>query len=453
MIKNDKIRHAFLATVGFLVLGTVGYRLIEHYPLLDSLYMTVITISTVGFGEIHTLSPVGRVFTIFLILFGFGSIGFLAHAFTEQLIERASSQKLGKRTMQKRIQQLRDHYIICGFGRVGEAAAEHFLKVGAQFVVIESDAEQIAIIKEQGYAFLEGDATRENFLLAAGIKQASALMALLNADPENLFTVLTARELNPTLHIIARTEMASSESRMLRAGADSIISPYASAGRRVADKILSHGTDEKKEDVLAADRRSEAWWEKVTEQSNVENHVVDAASTLLGGHIIGIRRDGRDILMPAADEEICRGDELLIAPFDLQQKPDKHTASFAQKIVLVDDNPVIRRLYTRLFQKAGYRIVTASNGKDGLRLIMAEKPNAAVIDFHLPDITGIQVCEKIRRSQEMKNIKLFLFTGDDEEQTREKALTIGVDNVVVKSPDAAEIVDSVRRSLEKYKNL
>jgi len=106
-----------------------------------------------------------------------------------------------------------------------------------------------------------------------------------------------------------------------------------------------------------------------------------------------------------------------------------------------------------LFQKAGYRIVTASNGKDGLRLIMAEKPNAAVIDFHLPDITGIQVCEKIRRSQEMKNIKLFLFTGDDEEQTREKALTIGVDNVVVKSPNAAEIVDSVRRSLEKYKNL
>ncbi|MBT8362323.1 MAG: response regulator, partial [Deltaproteobacteria bacterium] len=141
--------------------------------------------------------------------------------------------------------------------------------------------------------------------------------------------------------------------------------------------------------------------------------------------------------MPAADEEICRGDELLIAPFDLQQKPDKHTASFAQKIVLVDDNPVIRRLYTRLFQKAGYRIVTASNGKDGLRLIMAEKPNAAVIDFHLPDITGIQVCEKIRQYQEMKGIKLFLFTGDDEEQTREKALNIGVDNVVVKSPNAA----------------
>jgi CheY-like chemotaxis protein len=142
-----------------------------------------------------------------------------------------------------------------------------------------------------------------------------------------------------------------------------------------------------------------------------------------------------------------------MAPFEIRQKPDKNKVFIGQKIVLVDDNPVIRRLYTRLFQKAGYIIFTASNGEEGLRLILAEKPNAAVIDFHLPDITGIQVCEQIRQSEELKDIKLFLFTGDDEEQTREKALNIGVDNVVVKSPDAAEIVDSVRRSLEKYKNL
>ena len=448
MLPNTKIVVGFIITAAFLFIGTAGYMLIEQFTLLDALYMTVITITTVGFGEINPLSPTGRIFTMFLIVFGFGSIGFLVAAFTEAIIEQASSPLLKRKAMHKRIKQLRNHAIICGFGRVGIAAAEHFHKAGASFVILESDQEQIKFLQEHQYPYLEGDATKEEFLLAAGIKQASSLMALLNADPENLFTVLTARELNPTLHIIARTETTSSESRMLRAGADSIISPYASAGRSVADKILklTRGYDSK--GGLAPDQRNQPEWIQVTSESDLEKHVVETANSFLKGTILGIRRTDRDYLAPSGDMEIELGDELLVAPFAPVQPTDVPKAKKIEKIVLIDDNPVIRRLYTRLFQKAGYHIVTAENGEDGYAAIVREQPKAAVIDYYLPDMTGLEICAKVRNNQDLHLMKLVLFTGNDDAETRKNALEAGVDAVVVKSPDAAEIVNIVTNKLE-----
>lgn len=450
MLQDKKIPIGIFATITFLIIGTIGYMCIEQFTLLDALYMTVITITTVGFGEIHPLSSIGRIFTMFLILFGFGSIGFLAAAFTEAIIEQASSPLLKRKAMQKRIDQLRKHYIICGFGRVGIAAAEHFQKAGAPFVVLESDEEQIKILQEHKYLYLEDDATREEVLLAAGIKHATALMALLNADPENLFTVLTARELNPTLHIIARTETTSSESRMLRAGADSIISPYASAGRRVADKILQATRGAAPESDSAPNGQSQAEWFQVTAESDLAKHVVETASTFLKGAILGLRRGERDYLAPGADMEVQLGDLLLIAPFaplgsEIKVASAPHKAG---KMVLIDDNPVIRRLYTRLFQKAGYHIFTAENGKEGYEIILRERPQAAVIDYFLPDMTGLAICAKIRANVELHPMKLILFTGSDDAEIRQEALAAGVDSVVVKSPDAAEIVNTVKATLE-----
>lgn len=451
MLRNKKIPIGVFATITFLIIGTIGYILIEQFSLLDALYMTVITITTVGFGEIHPLSSAGRIFTMFLIVFGFGSIGFLAAAFTEAIIEQASSPLLRKRAMQKRIDQLRKHYIICGYGRVGIAAAEHFHKAGAPFVVLESGAEQIKILRENKYLYLADDATKEEVLLAAGIKHATALMALLNADPENLFTVLTARDLNPTLHIIARTETSSSESRMLRAGADSIISPYASAGRRVADKILKATRGATSTSEPAPHSQSKAEWLEVTEESDLAKHVVETANTFVKGTILGLRRGDRDYIAPGAEMEIQLGDLLLIAHY-ASLVPETKGASASKKackMVLIDDNPVIRRLYTRLFQKAGYHILTAENGEEGYATILRERPQAAVIDYFLPDMTGLDICVKIRANVELHSMKLVLFTGDDDVEIRNKALAVGVDSVVVKSPDAAEIVNTVKTTMEK----
>ena len=451
MLQNKKIPIGVFATITFLIIGTIGYIVIEQFSLLDALYMTVITITTVGFGEIHPLSSAGRIFTMFLIVFGFGSIGFLAAAFTEAIIEQASSPLLRKRAMQKRIDQLRKHYIICGYGRVGIAAAEHFHKAGAPFVVLESGAEQIKILRENKYLYLADDATKEEVLLAAGIKHATALMALLNADPENLFTVLTARDLNPTLHIIARTETSSSESRMLRAGADSIISPYASAGRRVADKILKATRGATSTSEPAPHSQSKAEWLEVTEESDLAKHVVETANTFVKGTILGLRRGDRDYIAPGAEMEIQLGDLLLIAHY-ASLVPETKGASASKKackMVLIDDNPVIRRLYTRLFQKAGYHILTAENGQEGYATILRERPQAAVIDYFLPDMTGLDICVKIRANVELHSMKLVLFTGDDDVEIRNKALAVGVDSVVVKSPDAAEIVNTVKTTMEK----
>ncbi len=449
MLANEKIIYALIVTVSFLLAGTFGYVLIEHFSVLEALYMTVITISTVGYGEIRELSGPGRIFTMFLIVFGLGSIAFLAHSFTEAIIERVTSQNLGRKQMLKKVRQLSRHHIICGFGRVGQSAAERLHAKGVDFVVVEADEEQIKIIRDLGYNYIEGDATREQILLDAGIKKGVSLLALLDEDPDNLFVVLTARELNPTLQIIARTEVASSESRMLKAGADSVLSIYASAGRRVADKITEMA-DGPVSEAYENRWKIEQIWITVTEGSGLADHVVETADTFLGAKIIGIRRDDVDMLAPDGKEQLCLGDELLIEGKrrdqgdTIRELPDE-----GKKIVLVDDNPVIRGLYTRLFQKAGFRIFTAADGQNGFDLIVKERPDAAVIDCHLPDISGLELCRKVQSEDELASVKLFMFTGDDEEQTRAEALAVGVDTVVLKSPDAREIICTVSQGLDK----
>ena len=207
---EKRIKLAICLVLFFLAAGTVGYTFIDGYSPLDAFYMTVITITTVGYGEIQQLSPAGRIFTIFLILSGVGSIAFAAGAFTELVIERSANPNRWKKAMDAKIEKLTGHTIICGHGRVGAAAAEHFKKNNARFVVIENSPEGLEELQELGYHFIQGDGTREEILLKAGIKKASSLLAVLNSDPDNLFAVLTARELNPVLQIIARTEHASS---------------------------------------------------------------------------------------------------------------------------------------------------------------------------------------------------------------------------------------------------
>jgi voltage-gated potassium channel len=294
-----------------------------------------------------------------------------------------------------------------------------------------------------------GDATGEKALIAAGIKKAESLLALLNSDPENLFTVLTARELNPTLHIVARSESVSAESKILRAGADSIISPYASAGRRVADKIMASA--QKQHPGIVVDETVlpdlHPGWVEVDEKSGLADHTVEVASGLIEKQILGIRRDGKDILSPPPESQLVIGDKLLVVSTG-RQELDEIPPEQPQKIVLVDDNPVIRRLYTRLFQKAGFNIITSSTGREGYEMILREQPDGAVVDYLLGDISGLEVCEAVRESENGQNVKLLLFTADESSELRERAKKVGVDMVVLKSPDAAEIVNLVRAEVE-----
>jgi voltage-gated potassium channel len=327
---------------------------------------------------------------------------------------------------------------------VGEAAAAHLAEFGRDFVVLESSKEQCAILQEQGYLYLAGDATSEKTLIAGGIKSAGSLLALLNSDPDNLFTVLTARELNPTLHIVARSESASAESKILRAGADSIISPYASAGRRVAGKVMARARQHPPGTVVtdAVLPGSHSKWIEVNEESGLVGHAVEAVSHFIEGQVLGIRREGKDIL-PPPDTQLVMGDKLLVISIGTGTGEEFYPEQ-PQKIVLVDDNPVIRRLYTRLFQKAGFNIITSSTGREGCDIILREQPDAAVVDYLLGDISGLEVCQFVRESEAGQDVKLFLFTADERPEVRDNAMKVGVDVVVLKSPDASEIVNLVR---------
>ncbi len=443
-MKNRIIAPSCLC-LGILLFGISGYMLIEDYSLLDALYMTVITITTVGFGEIVSLSGAGRLFTIILILIGFSSLAYAGHAVAETFLERIWSGKNRSRKMQNYIDKLEDHYIICGFGRVGEASAAHFLATDAPFVILEQNAEICQQISEGEYLFVEGDASREVSLMAAGIKKARGVLALLNSDPLNLFVVLTARELNPTLRIIARCAESSAERKIIRAGADSVISPYTTAGKHFAESMLA-SVGNVQASGLDNGVALEPQWIKVMSGSAMEGKALAEISDDMDRDIIGLRRHEQDFLIPEGTMVIQVDDELLVMDVAVEDEEDEVLAH-PPKVVIIDDNPVIVRLYARLFHKAGFDPLTAFNGEDGLDMILEHDPEAAVIDYKLPCMSGIDLCEKVRQALPGNDIKLIIFTADELPETKEKAMLAGANRIIIKSAESAELIDEVVQML------
>ncbi len=229
---------AALLLLGVIVAGTAGYAIIERWTFLDSLYMTVITIGTVGYREVGVLSDAGRVFTIVLIFAGVGSIAYSFGTILEFMVEGHLTSLLEGRRMQKRINALRGHHIVVGIGRVGSIVAKSLADEGVPFVIIDSCEECRAAAEEAGWLFVHGDATEEQVLLEAGVDRASGLVTAVDTDADNLFISLTARTLNPSLYIVARSSSVTSEAKILRSGADRVITPNVIGGRRMAAMVL-----------------------------------------------------------------------------------------------------------------------------------------------------------------------------------------------------------------------
>lgn len=228
-----------MALVGLAIAGgTLGYHLIEGWGYFDALYMTVTTLTTVGFREVRPLGTGGRAFTIALVLFGvftlFASVGIIAHvAATGEL-----GQPLRRRRMQRRIDGLRDHYVLCAFGRVGRAAAEEFRLQGERYVIVEQQERLARLMEEDGAPYLIADPTEEAVLLRAGIVRAKGLVCAVDSDAVNVYITLTARSLNPKLSIVARASAFESVDQLQRAGADRVVSPYVLSGQRMASLAL-----------------------------------------------------------------------------------------------------------------------------------------------------------------------------------------------------------------------
>jgi voltage-gated potassium channel len=231
-----KLIFSALLIVFIIAFGTLGYMAIEGWSFLDSLYMTIVTLTTVGYREVHDLSSNGKVFTIVLIIGGVGIIFYALSAGARVALEGELQEVLGRQRLEKKIRELKDHYIICGYGRMGRIVCSELKEKGISFVVIEKNPE--VLNEKEDILVFEGDATRDETLKKVSIEKAKGLVAVLPTDAENLFVVLSARELNPNLFIVARTDEESTGEKILRAGADRVISPYYIGALKIAHTIL-----------------------------------------------------------------------------------------------------------------------------------------------------------------------------------------------------------------------
>ncbi len=222
-----------------LVIGTVGYMTIEGWNLIDSIYMTIITITTVGFSEVHQMSKFGRIFTIGLVFTGVSFFLYVASSMVQFMVEGRIREIMGRRTLNRKIEHLKNHYIVCGYGRIGRVLCKHFMAhPSLKMVIIEKDEALIPEMESDGVLYVCGDASEEETLLKAGIKNAKVLVAALATDIDNVFLTLTARQLNTQIFIVARSSAKAAKSKLLAAGANRVESPYDIGAVSMAQRVL-----------------------------------------------------------------------------------------------------------------------------------------------------------------------------------------------------------------------
>lgn len=229
---------SFVLFFGLLALGVSGYMVIEGWPFMDALYMTVITIATVGYGEVHKVSAAGQIFTVLLIFLGVGFFLYVVGNAVQFLVEGRIRHVLGRRILDKQISKLKDHFIVCGYGRMGRALCSYLTQKNLNVVVIEQNTKRVPVMDEDGILYLVGEATDEAILIKAGIKSARGIISVLGTDADNVFLVLITKGLNPELFIMARANQNATEKTLYTAGANKVVSPYALGARRMAHAIL-----------------------------------------------------------------------------------------------------------------------------------------------------------------------------------------------------------------------
>jgi voltage-gated potassium channel len=297
-------------------LGTFGFQIIEGYSFFDAFYMTVTTITTVGYQELKPLSVPGRVFNSFLILFGVTAMFFCVGAMTQTIIELEFQDRFGKRRKRRMITQMHDHFIVCGFGRVGRNASFELQRAHAPFVVVDRSEQRVQRALDSGMLAVIADATRDDCLREVGVLRARGLIAALPSDAENLFIILSAKTLNPKLNVVTRASEEEAEQKLRRAGADTVFAPYTMAGHRLAHALIRPHVVEFLEFAtnVGGDRI-------MMEQVRVAPGSQFAKKTLsairvqhdLGIIILAVRKaSGQMLFNPPAETEISAGDFLIV---------------------------------------------------------------------------------------------------------------------------------------------
>jgi voltage-gated potassium channel len=298
-----------------LLIGTMGYMFIESWPLLDAIYMTVITITTVGYGEIRNVDGAGRIFTIILIFMGMGSVAYTAGVMAQAMVEGQLQVALGRRRLGQKIKGLKDHYIICGYGRIGRVIIHELKSHGIPLVVVDSNPNLKGGMEHEVIPFIIDDATSEDVLLEAGVERAKGLVAVVLSDADNLFITMTARLLNQNLFILSRADEEATQRKLLRAGANRVVMPYLIGGQKMAQTIIRPAVTDFLE-VTVHDKGIELKMEElvVGEKSRL-NGVMLMDSKIrqeMNVIIVAIRkRSGQMIFNPSSQAKIEAGDILI----------------------------------------------------------------------------------------------------------------------------------------------
>ncbi len=313
---HNRLKISLFLLLFIVAFGTFGYSLFEDMPLFDSFYMTLITISTVGFSEIKPLSHAGRIITIIVIISGISLLTYTLSQMATIFIEGELQKILGRRKLERKLTQLRDHFIICGYGRIGGTIAKELREDHMPLVVIEQDETQIEALENAGFLYLSMDATTEEALLSAGLMRAKGLVTAVSSDADNVFIALTARGLSPDIFILSRASAKTNESKLLRAGANRVVSPYLIGGKRMAEILLKPTVVDVLDKAMMNNELG----------LRMEEVVIHTTSTLVGKSIIDSRlrqnfgviiiaikqASGKMIFNPNADQSLNGGDVLVV---------------------------------------------------------------------------------------------------------------------------------------------
>ena len=314
----NKTRHLAISialSLFILFAGTAGYMIIEEWRFLDALYMTIITISTVGYREVNQVGDVGRIFTICLVLVGVGFTFYVMAAVVQFMVEGRVRIIMGRRRLDKKIDRLKNHYIVCGYGRIGRVLCRNLQKTGYDLVVVEKNPDLVPVMDADGVLYVSGDAADEANLIKAGIERAKGIVAVLATDTDNVFLVLSARQLAPGLTIIARASQEGAKSKLQAAGANSVESPYEMGAASMAHRIM-RPTVTNFIDLAMAHTRKDIQMEEipVSESSKLTNVALKDSGVRQDFNLIIIaikKPDGTMLFNPSFEASFMTGDTVI----------------------------------------------------------------------------------------------------------------------------------------------
>jgi voltage-gated potassium channel len=311
----NNLKIALISILILIVIGTAGFYFIEGWNVLESFYTTVMTLTTIGYGDFAPKTRVGMLFTVMLVIFGVGTMLYTVGLVAQTMVEGRLTMLLGRGKMEKTIDKMKNHYIVCGCGRIGYLICRELAAEKVDFVVVDNNPEVIQKIGEEGFVYFRGDAIHDKCLIGAGVKRARGIVCVLPTDAQNLYVILTAKELNPDIWILSRSEEEESEHRLLRAGANRVMSPYTLGGTRMAMAILRPAML----DFIEITTRRQSLELRMDELEICEGSSLIGKSLedseirqRYGLIIVAVKKDsGKMIFNPVANYVIQKGDKLI----------------------------------------------------------------------------------------------------------------------------------------------